>query len=189
MVADKYERYEVSYVPEGLHIFAWQALPNLGGGVIALVLLAACFATDTHGDHGRVWVVIGVAALALVALFGVRMENWVFSESEVRYKGSLWRKDVSFRPASGTPLTLRVESATWDPDGTEPPFPHVIRVIGPGGNELGDGFRFRQRRKLVEFLEMLRTVTALEVVEVRSRVEDPGESGKPPADLEDSWLD
>ena len=47
MVADKYERYEVSYVPEGLHIFAWQALPNLGCGVIALVLLAACFATDT----------------------------------------------------------------------------------------------------------------------------------------------
>ena len=47
MVAGKYERYEVSYVPEGLHIFAWQALPNLGCGVIALVLLAACFATDT----------------------------------------------------------------------------------------------------------------------------------------------
>ena len=124
-----------------------------------------------------------------MALFGVRMENWVFSASEVRYKGSLWQKAVSFGHSPGAPLTLRVESVVWGPEGTEPPFPHVVRVIGQGGNELGDGFRFRQRRKVEDFLETLRTVVPLDVVEIQSRAEDPGESGKPRSDLEDSWAD
>ena len=30
MVADRYERYAISHVPEGLQISLWQALPSLG---------------------------------------------------------------------------------------------------------------------------------------------------------------
>jgi hypothetical protein len=72
MVADKYERYAIAHVPEGLQISLWQALPSLGFGLIALVILMACFLTDPYQSHGRIWTGLGVVALALVALFGVR---------------------------------------------------------------------------------------------------------------------
>ena len=34
MSFDKYERYEINNVPEGLQVSHWQALPSLGPGVI-----------------------------------------------------------------------------------------------------------------------------------------------------------
>jgi hypothetical protein len=63
MVADRYERYAISHVPEGLQISLWQALPSLGFGVIALVILTACFLTDPYAGHVRIWAGLGVVAL------------------------------------------------------------------------------------------------------------------------------
>jgi hypothetical protein len=168
VVADRYERYEISDGPDGLHVFMWQVLPRIGGGVIALVMLAACFATDPYEGHGRIWAGVGVVALALVAMFGVRVENWVFSENEVRYKSSLWDKEHSLERSPDTPLVLRFELLPSDAEGTRPPFPHIVRLVGPGGIELGDGFRFRDRSNLERFLEALRTVAQFDVVDLQS---------------------
>jgi len=168
MVADKYERYEISNVPAGLQISMWQALPSIGFGVIALVILAACFVTDPYPGHGRIWAGLGVVALALVALFGVRVESWIISDSMVRYKSSLWTKELSFVRSPGTPLVLRVELVLRDPEGTEPPFLHIVRVIGADGIEFGDGFRFRTTSNLNRFLETLRDVAPLEITDESS---------------------
>jgi hypothetical protein len=168
VVADKYERYEISHAPGALHVFMWQVLPRIGGGVIALVMLAACFATDPYEGHGRIWAGLGVLALALLALFGVRVENWVFAENEVRYKSSLWDKERSLARTPDTPLILRFELLPSDAEGTRPPFPYIVHLVGPGGIELGDGFRFRDSSNLERFLEALRTNTPIDVENLRS---------------------
>ncbi len=167
MFADKYERYEISTVPEGLQISLWQALPSLGFGVIALVILTACFMTDPYQGHGRIWAGLGMVALALVALFGVKVESWIISDSAIRYKSSLWSKELSFERFTGTPLIMRVELVPSDPEGTERTFLHVVHLVGPGGIKFSDGFRFRTRTNLDRFLETLRDVAPLEVEELR----------------------
>jgi hypothetical protein len=189
MVADKCERYAISHVPEGLHISLWQALPNIGLGVIVLVILTACFLTDPYQGHGRIWAGLGVVVLALVALFGVRMETWIISDSAIRFKSSLWNKELSFESLPGTPLILRTEIVPCDPDETEPPFRHVVHMIGPGGTEFGDGFRFRTRTNLDQFLETLRTVVPLDVDDIRSMHEDADQPTNPPVDPSDRWPD
>jgi len=163
MNVDKYERYEISALDGGLHIVMWQVLPRVGGGVIVLVMLAACFATDPYEGHGRIWAGLGVIALALVALFGVRVENWTIADSGVRYKSSLWNEEVSFEYAADRPLVLRLELLPGDSEGIRPPYPNVVHLVGPDGIEVGDGFRFRERSSLDRFLEALRTVALLEV--------------------------
>ena len=166
MFADKYERYEIAHVPEGLQISLWQALPSLGFGVIALVILAACFATDPYQGHGRIWAGLGVIALALVVLFGVRLENWIISDSTIRYKRSLWNKELLVQRSSEEPLVLRVERVACDPEGTLPPFPHVVHLVAPSGIEVGDAFRFRDRPTLDRFLQALHDVAPIDVEEV-----------------------
>jgi hypothetical protein len=168
MVADKYERYAISHVPEGLQISLWQALPSLGFGVIALVILTACFLTDPYPGHVRIWAGLGVVALALVALFGVRSETWIISDGAIRYKSSLWHEEISFESSPGAPLVLRIEFVPCDPDGTEPPFPHIVHLIGPHVIEFGAGFQFRTRTSLDRFLETLRAVVPVDVEEVRA---------------------
>jgi hypothetical protein len=168
MVADRYERYAISHVPEGLQISLWQALPSLGFGVIALVILMACFLTDPYQNHGRIWTGLGVVALALVALFGVRVESWIISDCAIRYKSSLWHEELSVENSLGTPLILRIEFIPCDPDGTEPAFPHIVHVIGPRGIAFGAGFQFRTRTSLDRFLETLRAVVPVDVEEVRA---------------------
>ena len=163
MFTNKYERYEVSLVPEGLQIVMWQVLPNLGCGAIALVLLAACFMTDPYQGHARIWAVVGVSVLALVAVFGVRVETWIIGDGEIRYKQSVWKQELSCACAPGTPLVLRVEHVPCDLEGTEPPFPRIVHVIGQGGIEVGDGFMFRNRSTVGPFLEALGGVTSIEV--------------------------
>jgi hypothetical protein len=165
MDPDTIERYEITCVPEGLHIFMWQVLPRVGVGVIALVMLAASFATDPYEGHSRIWAGLGVVALALVALFGVRVENWVISASEVRYKGSLWKRALSIGGLADKPLIVRVDLLPSDAEGTRPPYPFVAHIIGPGGTEIGDGFHFRERLNLDRFLGTLKTVAPIEVEE------------------------
>jgi hypothetical protein len=167
MVTEKCERYEFSHVPEGLQIALWQALPNIGFGVIALIILTACFLTDPYPGHGRIWAGLGVVALAVVAVFGVRVQTWIISESAIRYRSSLWNKELIFEHSPGTPLILSVEIVRYDPDTTEPPFAHVVQLIGPLGIEFVDGFRFRTRANLDRFLEMLRAVVPVEVEDLR----------------------
>jgi hypothetical protein len=75
MVADKYERYAIAHVPEGLQISLWQALPSLGFGLIALVILMACFLTDPYQSHGRIWAGLGVVARAIAPRY-VICDNW-----------------------------------------------------------------------------------------------------------------
>jgi hypothetical protein len=163
MFAEKYERYAVSHLPEGLQITLWQALPSIGFGVFALVILTACFLTDPYPGHSRIWAGLGVIALALVAIFGVRVESWIISDATVRYKSSLWSKELWLERSTGAPLVLRIELVTCDPEGTEPPFLHVVHLVGPGGTELGDGFRFRTRTTLDRFLETIHNVAPIEV--------------------------
>jgi hypothetical protein len=168
MTFDKYERYEVTNVPEGLSISLWQALPQFGIGVMALVILAACYVTDQHQGHGRIWASLGVVALALVALFGVRIENSVISESAVRFKGSLWSKELLFKRPPGTPLIVHVERVPSDSEGTQPPFPHVLHLIGPGGVEVGEGLRFREKSTLDRFLQRLHDVSPIQVTDLEN---------------------
>jgi hypothetical protein len=189
MTADKYERYEVSNVPGGMQISIWQTLPSVGFGVIALVILTACFMTDPYQGHGRIWAGLGVAALALVALFGVRVERWIISDTVVRYKSSLWSKELSLERSAGTPLILRVELVPCDAEGAEPPFPHIVHVVGADGIELGDGFRFRQRANLVRFLEALHDVSPIDVEDLRWTNEIADEATNPPSDQSDRWPD
>lgn len=163
MVADKCEHYEISSVPDGLQIVSWQALPNLGFGLVTLVILAACYLTDPYLGHGRTWAGLWVIVLALVALFGVRVERWIISDSLVRYKNSFWNKELFFERSAGTPLILRVERAACDPEVTEPTFLQVAQVIGESGTEFGGGFQFRKSTNLDRFLETLGDVTPLEI--------------------------
>ena len=180
MVADKYERYAISHVPEGLQISLWQALPSLGFGVIVLVILTACFLTDPYQGHGRIWAGLGVVALALVALFGVRVESWIISDCAIRYKRSLWSEELLSEHSPGGPLIVWVEHVPCDGEGTQPPFPHVVHLIGPG--EVGDGFRFRTSTNLDRFLKTLREVLPIAVTEFQAGTEDADETGKPPSD-------
>ena len=166
MDVDKYERYELSGLDGGLHIVMWQVLPRVGVGVIMLVMLAACFATDPYEGHGRIWAGVGVIALALVALFGVRVENWTVADGAVRYKSSLWNEEVSIEYATDRPLLLRLELLPGDSEGIRPPYPNVVHLVGPDGIEIGDGFRFRERSSLEGFLEALRAVAPLDVEEL-----------------------
>ncbi len=163
MDGDQFERYEVTYVPEGLHIVAWQVLPRVGGGVIALVMLAAGFVTDPYPGHNRIWAGLGVATLALVALFGVRVERWTIGDGIVRFKSSLWDKEISANRSLETPLVLWIELLPRDSEGDRPPDPHVVHLVGPGGATLGDPFRFRQRSTVDRFLETLRTALLVDV--------------------------
>jgi hypothetical protein len=189
MFADKFERYEIAHVPDGLQISLWQALPTLGFGVIALVILASCFATDPYQGHGRIWAGLGVITVALVAMFGVRRENWIISDSAVRYRSSLWNQELSFERSRGTPLILRVERIACDSEGTVPPFPHVVHLIGPGGIKIGDAFRFRERSTLDRFLQTLQDVSPIDVEDLRSAKYDVDEPRKPPSKLSSSWPD
>ena len=189
MVAEKYERYAISHVTEGLQISLWQALPNIGIGVIALVILTACFLTDPYPGHNRIWAGLGVVVLALVALFGVRVENWIISDCVIRYKSSLWNKELLFERSPGESLIVQVEVVPCDSEGTQPPFPHVAHLMGPGGIDVGDGFRFRQRASLVRFLNALHDVSPIDVEDLRSAHEDADEPTNPPADPSDRWPD
>jgi hypothetical protein len=187
MVADKCERYAISHVPEGLQITLWQALPSLGFGVIALVILTACFLTDPYQGHGRVWAGLGVVALALVALFGVRVESWIISDCAIRYKSSLWREELLSEHSPGRFLILRVEHVPSDSEGTQPPFPHVVHLMGPSKIEIGDGFRFRSITNFDRFLQMLHAVSPIEVEYLPSRDDETDEAGKPLGDLSGPW--
>jgi hypothetical protein len=189
MVADKYERYAIAHVPEGLQISLWQALPSLGFGLIALVILMACFLTDPYQSHGRIWTGLGVVALGLVALFGVRIENWIISDSAIRYKSSIWSEELLSERSPGTLLNVRIEHIPCDSDETPPPFPHVVHLIGPGGLEIGDGFRFRTSTNLDRFLETLCEVLPIEVEYLPSRDDKADEAGKPLGGLPDPWPD
>jgi hypothetical protein len=177
MTFDKYERYEVTNVPDGLSISLWQALPRFGIGAMALVILAACFVTDQHQGHGRIWACAGVIALALVALFGVRIESSVISDSAVRYKASLWSKELLFERPPGTPLIVHVERAPSDSESTQPPFPHAVHLIGPGGIEVGEGFRFREKSTLERFLRALHEVSPIEVTDLEN-LHSPHDTGR-----------
>ena len=165
MDVDKYDRHEISALDGGLHIVMWQVLPRVGGGVIVLVMLAACFATDPYEGHGRIWAGLWVIALALVALFGVRVENWTIAAGAVRYKSSLWNEEVSCDYAADRPLVLRLELLPGDSEGIRPPYPNVVHLVGPDGFEIGDGFRFRERSSLDRFLAALRAVAPVDVDE------------------------
>jgi hypothetical protein len=183
MIADKFERYTISHVPEGLQISLWEALPNLGFGVIALVILAACFVTDPYQGHGKIWAGLGVVALALVALFGVRIENWIIADTAIRYQGTLWSNELLFERSPDTPLHVRVELIPADSEGTQPPFPHVVHLIGPGGIEVGDGFRFRKSSSLDLFLATIQSVSPINVDCFTSGMDYLDEGGKPLADM------
>jgi hypothetical protein len=163
MDLDRYERYEVSPAADGIHISMWQVLPRVGGGVVALVLLAAGFATDPYVGHGRIWASLGVIALGAVALFGVRVQSWLISDTAVRFKGSIWDKEVSLDRVPGKPLVVRAEQLTGDSDVSDPPCPHVIHLLGPDGLEVGTGFHFRQRSTALRFAAMLQTVGTIEL--------------------------
>ena len=132
------------------------------------MILAACFATDPYQGHGRIWACLGVVALALVALFGVRVEKWIITSSEVRYKSSLWNKELSLDRDSGTPLRIHLELLPRDSEGERPPLPHVVRLFDPAGIEIGEGFRFRERANLDRFLEALRTASPIDVEDLPS---------------------
>ena len=166
MAADKYERYAVTHVPEGLQISLWQALPALGPGVIALVILVACFLTDPYPHHSRIWAGLGVVTLALVALFGVRVETWVIADGVVRHKSSLWNRELLLEHPPGSPLIVRIEVVPCDTEGTQPLFPHVVHLFGQDGIEVGDGIRFRQAATLPRFLEALRDASPIDVTDL-----------------------
>jgi hypothetical protein len=189
MVADKYERYAISHVPEGLQISLWQALPSLGFGVIALVILTACFLTDPYPGHVRVWTGLGVVALALVALFGVRVETWIISDCAIRYKSSLWKEELLSERSPGTLLIVRVEHIPCDSEGTQPPFAHVVHLMGPGEIEIGDGFRFREQSTLVRFLQMLDEVSPIDVTDQQSEKDYENKPETPLAGTSDRWVD
>jgi hypothetical protein len=165
MTADRYERYELDHVPDGLSISTWQILPRVGAGVIALVMLAACFATDPYEGHSRIWAELGVVTLALVAIFGVSVERWIIGDAEVRHKSSLWSREASFVRSANEALILRLENLPADSEGNRPPYPHVVHLIGTAGAEIGAGFGFRDRSTRDRFLDTLRTFTPIDLQE------------------------
>ena len=175
MTVDKYERYEITHVPEGLQVSLWQALPSLGPGVIVLVILAACFFTDPYSAHNRVWAGLAVVALLFVAIFGVKVEAWIFSDRAIRYKSGLWNKERLFELSPGMSLTARVEVVSCDSEGIEPAFPYRVHLIGPSRIELGDGFRFRERSTLDRFMATIRGAAPIDVTALRLEAENPHE--------------
>ena len=167
MSSDKYERYEITSVPEGLQISRWQALPSFGFGVIALVILVACFLTDPYHGHSRIWAGLGVSTVALVAIFGVKVETWIVSDRGPIQERNLERR-AGFRAAPGTSLTAIVEVIPCDSEGTRPAFPHVLHLLAPGGIALGDGFEFRDRSTLDRFLKTLQAAAPIQMTDLIS---------------------
>ncbi len=189
MSFDKYERYEISNVPEGLQISHWQALPRLGLGVIVLVILAACFLTDPYHGHNRIWAGLGVIVLALVALFGIKIESWIISDSAIRYRDGLWTKERLFACLPGIKFISRVEVVPCDAEGTPPAFRYVVHLVGQGEIEIGDGFRFREQPTMARFLEYLQVSSAIEVTDLQSGPQDPNTPGRRPSIASDHRID
>jgi hypothetical protein len=181
MTADRYERYEISNVPEGMQISHWQTLPILGPGLIVLVILAACFLTDPYYGHNRIWAGLGVVALALVALFGVKVETWIISDGAIWYKNGLWHKPALFQCPPGINFIAREEFVPCDSEGTQPAFPHVLHLIGPDEIEIGGGFGFRERSTMVRFLEALCESSPIEQTDLPSRQQEPDAVGQRPS--------
>jgi hypothetical protein len=73
--------------------------------------------------------------------------------------------------------TIERYTISWDPeglhipgDGDEAPlFPHVVYLSGPDGEDFGDVFEFQGRANLDRFVETLRLVLPLDVVDCRTR--------------------
>jgi len=163
---EKFERYEISYVPDGLQISTWRALPNFGFGLFALLILAACFLTDPYQGHARIWGTAAVVTLALVAAFGVRLENWIVSDSDVRYRSSVWSKQRRWARPAGTPLRVFVREEVRDLEGTKPTFPYGVHFTQPGEGSFGDALRFRERASVDRLLNTLHGFTPVEVTEL-----------------------
>ena len=113
-----------------------------------------------------------MAALAFVALFGVKVESWIISDCVIRYKNGLWKKERLFESSPGTAFIVRPEVIPCDSEGTPPTFPYVVHLIGPGEIEIGCGFRFRERTTMIGFLESLRESSAIAVTDPKSRMEE-----------------
>jgi hypothetical protein len=99
MVPDKFERYAVSYGPEGLHIRMRQALHCVGCGVLALGMLAACLVGAL--DVG--WAGTGFCAVlvAFVAMCAAWTEDWIITFGEIRYRNSFHIKERCVRRSGG----------------------------------------------------------------------------------------
>jgi hypothetical protein len=83
-----------------------------------------------------------------------------------------------------------VEVLADDSDtGASPQFPHVARLIGQDGEEIGNGFAFRTRSSLDRFLEALRRLLPLEVDDHRLRKGGVDGSRTSPPSMSDHWLD
>ncbi len=162
---NNFERYKVSAVPEGLQVSHWQALPNVGLGVVMLLILTACFLTDPYQGHGRIWALLGVATLAFVALFGVRVESWILSDYAVRYKSSLWRREVVVELSPEEPLSARVDVKTYHLEEDQDTVTYTLQLLGPNGIELGEGFGFRKASTLDLFLKTLQRASPSMVTE------------------------
>jgi hypothetical protein len=191
MVLDKFERYAVSGGPEGLHIEMRQASHCVGFGVFTLVMLAAGWAYSTPLDPGWwAWMGLWMVCGALVAMSALWTEHWQVCSSEVRYQNSFRLKESCIQRFAGKPLALRVESLARASDfDTEKLFPHVVHLIGPDGDEVGDGFAFRRESNLDRFVETLGRVLPLEVDDHRRQKTGVDAAQESPAALWDRWLD
>jgi hypothetical protein len=201
MVQVKFGRYAVSGGPEDLHIMMRQDLYYvLPCGVFSSVVLAFVWVAsrgptpilDPGESSWGVWFFTGawVAFVALVATCALWAEDWTISVSEIKYQNSYRRKGRCVRRSPGKPITLRVETLPDDSDtGALPRFPHVARLIGPDGEEVGDGFAFRTRSSLDGFLGALRRHLPLEVDDHRLRKGGVDGSRTSPSSMADRWLD
>lgn len=186
MVPDKFERYAVSYGPEGLHIRMRQALRTVGCGVLAFGMLAACLVGAL--DVGWAGTGFCVVLVAFVAMCAAWTEDWIITVGEIRYRNSFHIKERCVR-RSGEPVALRVEVFPPDSDGDLPQFPHVVHLIGPDGEEVGYGFAFRRISNLNQFLETLRLLLPLDVDDHKQRKGGVDGPRKSPSAMSDRWLD
>jgi len=190
MVSEWFERYAVTACPEGLHIRMRQALNCVGSGVLALGMLAASWLGGAPASGvGWAWIAFWALYGTLAAVGALRKEDWLISDGKIRYRNSSRRKERCFRRSSGKPLTLRVKALPRDPDAIPHFFPHVAHLIGPDGEEIGDGFAFQRRSSLDRFLETLCLVLPLDVDDQRPRKGGADGPRKPPPALADRWLD
>jgi hypothetical protein len=201
MVPDRFERYTVSDGPEGLHIMMRQDLHYvLPCGVFSSVMLAFVWVAsrgptpilDLGESSWGVWFFTGVwvVFVALVATCALWTEDWRISVREIKYQNSFRREERCVRRSPGRPIALRVEILPCDPDtGASPQYPHVARLIGPDGEEVGDGFAFRTRSNIDRFLGALRRVLPLEMDDHRPGKEGVDGPRKSPSSMSDRWLD
>jgi hypothetical protein len=180
MLLGKIERYSIWKEPEGLRVEMRQA-KGLMGAIkfvgVAMVVILVVVGFKEFGLLGWCF----VASWALVSVFfflsASYEEDWWFTSDEIRYVCASRRRDERFPRPSGSPVAMQVEFESPDREAGSI-LGHVLRLMGPSGEDLGCEFCFQVRACLDQFVNTLRPCFPIDVEDLAPEFRKPGPKPK-----------